>query len=308
MNKKKVLSYRKVILIIIFGLLLSVSSFSLAKYIIQEFHSYYLNAKHFYFTSNRLKKNNPTYLVNNWSGVGSFNISFDLLSQKNSLVYTDYDIPYKVTFECPDGVTCNVDKSSGVIYSASITHSDTVTVSVNPSRNYVEGERLSIHIVATSTEPYVETISANFEYVVGKQGITYEIEDETNRPYMVLKITSAINYCEVTQAFDSYNVGDYIESSVYRSLSATDKSKCIGEPITLTFDPNVILLDTTSDIVNLATISNTAISGTDYVSRLEFNIEPVSTMAIKFYKHNTSTNYTYPYENSSSIVTVSFSS
>lgn len=308
MNKKKVLSLRKIILIVIFCLFLSVGSFTLAKYIIQEFHSYYLNAKHFYFTSNRLKKNNPTYLVNNWSGVGSFNISFDLLSEKNSLVYTDYDIPYQVTFECPTGVTCSVDKSTGVVYSASSTHSDTVTLSVNPSRNYTEGERLSIHIVATSTEPYIETISANFEYVVGKQGITYEIEDEANRPYMVLKITSAISYCKVTQAFGSYNVGDYIESSVYRSLSSTDKSKCVGEPIILTFDPNVILLDTTSDIVNTATIGNTTISGTDYINRLEFNIEPVSTMAIKFYKHNTSLNYTYPYENNSSIVTVSFSS
>ena len=308
MNKKKVLSLRKIILIIIFGLLLSVGSFTLAKYIIEEFHSYYLNAKHFYFTSNRLKKNNPTYLVNNWSGVGSFNISFDLLSEKNSLVYTDYDIPYQVTFECPTGVTCSVDKPTGVVYSASNTHSDTVTLSVNPSRNYTEGERLSIHIVATSTEPYVETISANFEYVVGKQGITYEIEDEANRPYIVLKITSAISYCKVTQAFGSYSVGDYIESSVYRNLPSTDKSKCVGEPITLTFDPNVVLLDTTSDIVNTATIGNTTISGTDYVNRLEFNIEPVSTMAIKFYKHNTSLNYTYPFENNSSIITVSFSS
>lgn len=308
MNKKKVLSLRKIILIIIFGLLLSVGSFTLAKYIIEEFHSYYLNAKHFYFTSNRLKKNNPTYLVNNWSGVGSFNISFDLLSEKNSLVYTDYDIPYQVTFECPTGVTCSVDKPTGVVYSASNTHSDTVTLSVNPSRNYTEGERLSIHIVATSTEPYVETISANFEYVVGKQGITYEIEDEANRPYIVLKITSAISYCKVTQAFGSYSVGDYIESSVYRNLPSTDKSKCVGEPITLTFDPNVVLLDTTSDIVNTATIGNTTISGTDYVNRLEFNIEPVSTMAIKFYKHNTSMNYTYPFENNSSIITVSFSS
>ena len=308
MNKKKVLSLRKIILIVIFCLFLSVGSFTLAKYIIQEFHSYYLNAKHFYFTSNRLKKNNPTYLVNNWSGVGSFNISFDLLSEKNSLVYTDYDIPYQVTFECPTGVTCSVDKPTGVVYSASNTHSDTVTLSVNPSRNYVEGERLSIHVVATSTEPYVETISANFEYVVGKQGITYEIEDEANRPYIVLKITSAISYCKVTQAFGSYSVGDYIESSVYRNLPSTDKSKCVGEPITLTFDPNVVLLDTTSDIVNTATIGNTTISGTDYVSRLDFNIEPVSTMAIKFYKHNTSLNYTYPYENNSSIVTVSFSS
>lgn len=308
MKKKKVLSFKKILLLIIFGLILSLGSFTLAKYVIQEFHSYYLNAKHFYFTSNRLKKNNPTYLVNNWSGVGSFNISFDLLSLKNSLVYTDYDIPYEVTFNCPSGVTCSVDKPTGVIYGASNTHSDTVTVSVNPSRNYAEGERLQIQVQASSTAPYIETIRANFEYVVGKQGITYEIEDEANRPYMMFKITSAINYCTVKEAFDEYAVGDYIESNIYRQLSETNKKKCVGEEIILQFDPNNILLDTTSNIANTATIGNTTINNVDYVSRLEFYIEPVSTTAIKFYKVNTGANYTYPNQQNNCIINVTYNS
>lgn len=308
MKKKKVFSLKKIILIVIFALIVSVGSFTLAKYVIQEFHSYYLNAKHFYFTSNRLKKNNPTYLVNNWSGVGSFNISFDLLSQKNSLVYTDYDIPYEVTFNCPNDVNCSVDKATGVIYSASDTHSDTVTLSVVPSRNYSENERLVIHIVASSTSPYVETISADFEYVVGKQGITYEVEDETNRPYIMFKITSAINYCKVIEAFDTYQVNDLIESNVYRQLSDSNKRKCVGEPVILNFDPNAILLDTTSNIVKTATISNTAIDGVSYINRLEFNIEPVSTLAIKFYKTNTANNYTYPNNGGNCIVSVSYPS
>ena len=304
---KKKLSYRKVLLLVPIIAIIALGTYTLAKYIVEEFHSYYLQAKNFYFTSNRLKKNTATYLVNNWSGVGSFNISFDLSSEKNSYVYSDYDIPYTVTFNCPSDVICSLDKSSGTVFEASNTHSDTVTLSVTPTRNYNENERLTIYLEASSTAPYVETISANFEYVVGKQGVTYEIEDVANRPYMLLKITSAINYCKVITAFGDYQVNDLIESNIYRTLDANDKAKCVGEEVTLDFDPNTIVLDTTSNIVNTSTIGTTLISGTAYINHMVFSIPPLSTMAVKFYKATPSNNYTYPIVNNTSIVTVTFS-
>ena len=308
MTKKKIFSIRKILLLAILGVILSVGSITLAKYVVEEFHSYYLNSKHFYFTSNRLKRNTPTYLVNNWSGVGTFNISFNLSSQKNSLVYANYDIPYTVTVDCPLDVTCTADKPTGTVYHESSEHSDTVTITVAPSRSYAENEHLVVHITASSVSPYVEKISADFEYVVGKQGITYDVEDEPGRPYMVFKITSAISYCTVIEAFGDYDLDDEIPSSIYRQLSDTDKAKCKGEPVILTFNPYLILLDTTSDIVNIATIGNTTINGVSYVNRLEFDIEPLSTRAIKFYKVYPTSNYTYPYGDNSCVVTVSYPS
>ena len=304
---KKRLSFKKIAFVIPLIIVISFGTVTLAKYVISEFHSYYLNAKNFYFTSNRLKKNGATYLVNNWSGVGSFSISFDLMSVKNSLVYADYDIPYTVSFDCPNDVTCTLDKPTGVVYKDSLTHSDTVTLTVNPNRNYRENERLEIYVVASSTSPYVETIDASFQYVVGKQGVTYEIEDETNRPYALLKITNAINYCTVKVAFGEYSVNDLISSNVYRQLSSSDQQKCVGEEVTLNFNPNVLILDTTSNIVNEAVVGNTDINGVSYVNSLKFYVEPVSTKIVKFYKINVSNNYTYPYNNNSCIVQVSFS-
>lgn len=308
MKEKKILSPRKLAILIILGVLLSMSSFTVAKYVIEEFHSYYLNAKHFYFTSNRLKKNNPTYLVNNWSGVGAFDISFNLLSIKNDLVYSNYDIPYAITPKCPTGVACVADKPTGTVYKNSENHSDKVTVHVTPSRVYNENEHLIIVIEAKSTAPYEETISATFEYVVGKQGVTYAIEDEPNRPYMIFKLTSAISYCTVIEAFGDYDVDDPIESSVYRQLSAVDKLKCAGEPVIITFDPTVTILDTTSDIIKVATIGNTTINGVSYVNRLDFSLEPLSTRAIKFYKITPSNDYTYPRSGVTSAITVTFPS
>jgi hypothetical protein len=300
----KKLKFRTKLLAICLVLISSIIVATLAKYVIEEYHDYFLNAKHFYFTSNRLKKDNPTYLINNWSGVGSFDISFDLLAQKNELVYSEYDIPYTVSFVCPNDVTCALDKTSGTIYYSSINHSDTVTLSVNPSRNYNENERLSIQLIATSTSPYVETIRATFEYVVGKQGVTYEIEDTENQVYLLLKITNAINYCRVNEAFSTYRVGDFIDNSVYRTLDPNDKPKCIGKKVDLTFDPNVLLLDTTQSIIKDNNYTSTTINGVSYVNTLSFNIEPVSTVAVKFYKKNVSNNYTYPITNPASIIGV----
>ena len=306
-KKKKGKLHIKYILLILLILLVAVGGTTLAKYVIQEFHGYYLNSKHFYFTSNRLKENNPLYQVNNWSGVGSFNISFDLLSAKNSYVYTDYDIPYQVTFTCPNDVICSVDKPTGTVYSSSTTHSDTVTLSVNPQRAYVENESLLIHIVASSTSPYVKTITADFEYVVGKQGVTYEIEDVANQAYMLLKITNAVNFCTVVEAFDNYAVGAVISNNVYRRLSSVNKPKCVSKEIQLNFSPNVLLLDTTSNILDISTYNTTTIGGVAYINQLNFNIEPLSTVAVKFYKKNTTLNYTYPIVNQTSIVTVTVS-
>ena len=271
--------------LIILLIVLPLAIFTVAKFVKLDFHSYFLNAKNFYFTSNRLKKGNAIYRVNNWSGVGSFDISFDLLSEKNSYVYTDYDIPYQVTYVCPSDVTCSLDKSTGTVYSSSLTHSDTVTLNVVPTRVYAENETLVIHISAQSTAPYKELISADFEYVVGKQGITYSIDDEAARTYMIFKITNAINYCTVIEAFGDYAVNDLIPNEVYRTLSDANKAKCIGEEITINFNPNTIFIDTTDNT---------------------FTIEPVSTIAIKFYKVNPSANYTYPNGNATSIVGVSF--
>ena len=291
MKKLGKLTFRKVLVLIIVLGVISITTATVAKYVVEEFHGYYLNSKHFYFTSNRLKTNNPVYLVNNWSGVGEFDISFDLIAMKNSLVYTDYDIPYEVDYDCPTGVGCVFDKPTGVISKNDANHSDTVTLTVTPSATYNEGDHLIVGITAWSTSPYIETIYATFEYVVGKKGVTYEIEDEANRPYLMLKITNAITYCTLIADYGEWHAGKELDNSIYRQMDPADKPKCVGEQINLSFDPHDIILDTTGDIVKTATLGNTTISGIDYVSSLGFYIEPVSTMAIKFYKTDPSINY-----------------
>lgn len=302
-------TYRDIVIMAALFVIISLGSITLAKYVVQEFHGYYLNAMHFYFTSNRLKKVTARYEVNNWSGVGDFDIPFDLSSVKNDYIFTKYDIPYSVRVVCPElDATCTVDKPTGTVYySAQGTHSDRVTVHVTPLHSFNENASLTIYIEAKSTAPYEEILSANFVYTVGKKGVTYTIEDEANRPYLLLKITNAVSFCVVTQAFGDYNVGKELDGSIYRSLSDTDKAKCISKSIQLDFSPSDIVLDTTSNILDIATYQTTTLQGIDYINRLNFTIGPSSTMAVKFYKISAARNYSYPNPNPTSIVTVTVS-
>ena len=307
MKKLKVNKNTKRIIILILIIAFIISIPTLGKFISKKFHEFYLNSKHFYFYSNRLKDDNPLYQLNNWSGVGNFDIEFDLSSEKNRYTYAEYDIAYTVSFNCPNTVTCSLSETGGTIYSTNTNHSNSITLHVVPSRAFVEGETLRIGVTASSTSPYKKTLQATYEYVVGKNGVTYEIEDEAGREYAVLKMTNAVSYCTVVSAFGSYSVGDRIDSSDFINLTQENKNKCISQNINISFSPLLLLVDNTSSIFDYATYTTTTIGGVQYINNMTFKIDPLSTLALKFYKDNVNSNYTYPFENNTSIVTVNVS-
>ena len=300
---KRVKKYLIVLIILVAPIFLY-GTFTFAKYVTEKFFSYYTNSKNFYFTSNILKEDNPLYQINNWVGIGQFTINFDLLSSKNEYVYTDYDITYEASVTCPNDVICDLDKPNGTIYAT--THSDTLQITVAPQRLYTENEKITIQIRAKTTSPYVKEIFAKYEYVVGKTGVTYEIEDNANSPYLLLKITNAINYCTVRQAFGDYNVNDAIDVDTYMQLSPTDKPKCVSKYAQMGFDPNMIILDTTSEVIKKATTQTSYVNGKNYVNYMYFPLDPLSSVAIKFYKINPAVNYTYPGVYSWSIIWINF--
>lgn len=297
-EKKKILLF--LLLVVLFIMIPIISS--LTKFIREELYDYHLASKGFYFTSNRLKEDTPLYQVNNWSGVGSFDITFDVLSSLNNKTMTDYDIAYKVSYTCEGAIICSPDKETGTIYTA--THSDTVTIGVVPQRTFEENESIKIHVEATSTDPYVKTLSADFEYIVGKKGTTYSISDSVQSPYLLLKITNANTYCTVKTAFGNYSIGDNIDVNDFQELSEADRKNCVSRYITLTFDPKTILLDTTSSILDDSTIENETINNVDYVSKITFSVDAMSSKDIRFYKVDPSKNYTYPLDGAESIIEV----
>ena len=54
-------------------------------------------------------------------------------------------------------------------------------------------------------------------------------------------------------------------------------------------------------------VSTTTIGGYDYINSISFKIDAMSSEQVKFYKIDTTKNYTYPSGQGTSIVTVSYS-
>jgi hypothetical protein len=297
----------KTIAVIIVTIILIYTIPTVAKYVTDRIKSYYLKSKDFYFSSNLLDTSNTTYQIGTWSGAGSFDVEFELYSKENDYLFSESDITYTVTSNCSTDAVCTLSKSSGTLFASDTTHMDTITVHVNPQRVFQANESVTINVTAKSTAPYTKELKATFQYIVGMEGVSYTIEDEANRTYLLLKVTNDIDYCTVINAFGSYTPGNLISDSVYRTLSESNKHNCVSQYISLSFNPNQLLLDNTSNVMDNATYNTTTIGGINYINSLNFAIAPNSTIAIKFYKIDMTANYTYN-GTGTSVITVSASS
>lgn len=293
----------KIRLIIFFILLIILipTGITFSRYVQEVVGDYILESKRFYFSSDKLRKNNTVYQINNWSGVGSFSIQFNLNNKKNNILHAESDISYNVTTDCGVDAICSFNNLEGVIYTTE--GEDNYNLIVTPTRAFLDNEELIVNVKASSKEPYLKTLSATFIIKVGKRGISYEINDKVNNPYLNFTITNAINSYKVREAFLNYVVGDEISIETYLSLSSVNKSKCASQIVTLSFDPNLVILDTTTDIMKYSTKTYTNISGVDYINSITFKVEAVSSNIIRFYKKNPNLNYTYPFENNNSVIT-----
>lgn len=296
----------KYIIIILIAIMATLTGITLAKYITEEYHGYYTNAKDFSFTSNILKEDaNTTYNMNNWSGAGAFDITFDLSSKKNNLYFTDYDIPYEVSYNCPSNVACTIDKNQGIIFANDPTHTDTVTLHIEPLIRFNEGDTLTFQVSAQSISPYVTTLYATYNYIVTNKGISYTITDN-NSVYVKLTVTNAMSYCRVSTAFGDYEEGDIIDTFAYRALTDEEKEKCISAYINVIFNPEDLIIDTTDNIIKNDNYQTTLIDGTSYINKLSINVPPVSAIDIKFYKTDPNAYYGYDGTGDSAISVVTY--
>ncbi len=290
----------KILIILLFVIVILPVGITFSRYV-YDFISYYvLESNDFFFNSDKLGEHNIVYGVNNWGGVGTFDIEFELNNHKNNLLTSVSDIDYELNITHSPDVQTSIDLVNGTILTNEKT--DSYKIVVTPSRVFDSGETVRINVVAKSTSPYVKTLSATFNITVGRKGISYEIIDKANQPYLELVITSARDNYKVNTAFGNYTSGQIISYNEYKALSASDKAKCTSAVITLTFNPSVIVLDTTSEIVHNMDYNETTVNSIDYVSTIEFPIEAMSSNKIRFYKANPANNYTYPNGNATSII------
>ena len=196
---------------------------------------------------------------------------------------------------------CSVNSTGGIIRSAD--QSASFNALITPNATFNDGDEAFIEITVKSTSPYTKTLKGRFILKVGKNGLSYKIEDKKNRPYLNLSITNTIDYYLIKTAFGNYSVNDRIDKTTYKSLSEEEKAKCVSAQVTLTFDPNIVIFDMTNSVyLKKDSITTTNIDGFDYINSITFKMEPESSEVVKFYKADTTKNYTYPITNNNSII------
>lgn len=296
---------RRLIIILIILILLLPVGITFSRYITENIRNYIMEANHFFFNSDKLVSGGVTYGINNWGGAGNIEIQFELNNHKNNILTSDTDIEYTLDITCDNGLICSLSSDSGVIQVAEKT--DDFTLTLTPTRPFNDNESVTVTVSATSSTPYVKTLSATFVVTVGRRGIDYEITDSEGSPYLIFSITNALDTYKVITAFGDYSVNDLITTNDYLALSDENKAKCASAVITLSFDPSVIILDTTSEIMSSATYQTTNYNGVDYISNITFPMDVMMSKEIRFYKRDSSRNWTYPIVNNTSVVTFSAS-
>ena len=219
MKKIKIrkLSKSQRILIIIFIILISLTLVvTLGRYVYTFARNLYFSTKRFYFQSDKLTENTTHYSLDYWNGVDPFSFTINMSSEKNNSLKSASDINYKITYECPDTVICASDKDTSIIYEESA--SDNFTVTLTPQKTFQDGDKVEIKITAESVKPYRKTLSATFELVVGKYGLSHEIDDAKGDVYLELKVTNSLETYTVKTAFGEYNAGDQNQPPLLSAL------------------------------------------------------------------------------------------
>ena len=303
-KRKSKISKKRIIILAVVLFVLTIT-LSYGRYIYNGLRNYYLSTKSFYFNSDKMSDNGSYYQLDNWSGVEPVTITFNMDSKKNNLVASPDNITYDIDYECSTNVTCVAPKESGLIMNG--THTDSFTITMTPNTTLYEGDYIELEVSASATDPYTKTISGRFKINVGEIGLSYEIIDEAGRAYLDFDITNTLDYYKVLTAFGTHSVNDRIDISEYLSLSPENKRKCASAVITLSFSPNVLRLDMTNEAFLQAISTSTSVmsDGYDYINSVTFGVEALSSTSVRFYKLNTNNNYTYPYENTTPIITFS---
>lgn len=276
----------------------------LARYITNSINNHLMESKEFYFYSDKLKEDVQDYQIDNWSGVEDYTITINMNSMENNLKKASYDIPYSITYSCSDNIICQLNKTEGIIYSS--TNSDYFTIKITPNTIMENGDKAWVKIYVKSDAEYKKELKAEFKFVVGKENVSYQIDDEENSNYFELNITNTQSYYIVSETFDSYKVGQRIDVNTYLALSDEKKQKCYSGEITIKFDPTKVQIDMTDkNYLKAKNIKTININGYKYINEITVNVDALSSENLRFYKTDKTKDYSYPLENNDCILDIS---
>lgn len=296
---------KKTQILLIMAILICIISFIVifGRYLTNNVNDFFVRSKEFYFYSDKLEEDTAVFQVDNWSGVDDYVITVNMNSRKNNLKAASYDIGYTISYTCSDNAICQLSKTEGIIYSNN--NSDYFNLTITPNRQLETGDKVVVEIEAKSTAKYQKTLKGKFTLVVGKEKLSYQITDKPQNPYMELSLTNTLSYYIVNEAFGNYSVNNKIDIDTYLALTEENKAKCSSAIVTITFNPEQVLLDITNESYSKAkNIETTTVNGKTYINKFTILIDAISSTDLRFYKVDVSKDYTYPNGNEPSVLSI----
>lgn len=296
---------KKTQILLIMAILICIISFIVifGRYLTNNVNDFFVRSKEFYFYSDKLEEDTAVFQVDNWSGVDDYVITVNMNSRKNNLKAASYDIGYTISYTCSDNAICQLSKTEGIIYSNN--NSDYFNLTITPNRQLETGDKVVVEIEAKSTAKYQKTLKGKFTLVVGKEKLSYQITDKPQNPYMELSLTNTLSYYIVNEAFGNYSVNNKIDIDTYLALTEENKAKCSSAIVTISFNPEQVLLDITNESYSKAkNIETTTVNGKTYINKFTILIDAISSTDLRFYKVDVSKDYTYPNGNEPSVLNI----
>lgn len=247
---------KQIILIVIIIIYVLSLTFISARYALKKVDTYLSSSKEFYFYSDKLSEKEKDYPIN-WSGTEECIIPINLYTKLNSLKTTSHDIKYKVEYELlSSNAICKLSKEEGVV--SAINNTDAFTISIAPNGKIEENETIEVKVNVSTIDDFEKVLTAKFVIAINNDDVLYKIDDKNGRAYFNLIINNS-----------------------------SDEA----QKVTLNFNPNDVIIDTTSNIFSSLN-SYELLSGTRYINEITFTLEPRSNINVKFFKQDKSQNYT----------------
>jgi hypothetical protein len=252
------------------------------------------------------KSENTRFEIKNWSGSRGTKTNIatiEMYSRKNTLKKSKVDIEYQLKFDVEvfkyknitDTTLSCVEKSPNEMNEEQLNtfslgsayidlqidpilngktsrlisndNVDEFTMNITPKNSdFKEGEYVHIKTRADAISPYTETLYGNLYIYAGKDGITYQVEDTANSPYLNVILTN-------------------------------DSDKAEAE-LEIQFDPNVIVLDNTANnFTEVETMQIGSRPSYEYINKIKVKVAQSDSEFIKFYKKDVTKDYSIPDEN-----------
>ena len=109
----------------------------------------------------------------------------------------------------------------------------------------------------------------------------------------------------VQTAFGPYSVGDRINIHTYYELTDEERENCVPTKIVkFEYDPQILSLDMANTTVKLFDMGTELQGTTEYVTGYKVGVGAESSARVRFYKADSTQDYTYPIVNSTSVIEV----